>query len=315
MMKHDPMTGLEGLMFTARRLVDGLYSGLHASPMRGAGIEFQDYRVYTPGDDLRSIDWKLYGRSDRYYVKRFSRDTDLNLHLTIDGSASMNFSSLSGAHDHRCPTKFDTARQLAAAIATLVVRQGDRVGTSVFDQRLRSFHRSAGSLTHLQQVVADLEATQPATGPADLGASLAQLHGALSSPYHGRQRGVIAILSDCLDDPQPMLRAIDRLRHAGSEVLIFQILSPDELNLESADESGLLVLDPERSGTTHDTAPLKTHPAQVAQRYRQLIDEHQRRLAREFASRDIDHTLVHTNRPLIEPLGRYLRLRTQRTRR
>ena len=102
---RDPIAGLDGLYFAAKQLVDGLYTGRHASPLRGSGIEFHDYRPYTPGDALRSIDWKRYGRTDRYYLKRYRRETDLNLHVMVDGSASMDFASL-GSKPHLRAVRF-----------------------------------------------------------------------------------------------------------------------------------------------------------------------------------------------------------------
>ncbi|XAM00726.1 DUF58 domain-containing protein [Phycisphaeraceae bacterium D3-23] len=222
---------LDGLMLAARQLVDGLYAGRHASPTRGTGAEFHDYRPYTPGDDLRAIDWKLYGRTDRYYLKRFRQETDLNLHLAVDGSASMAFAALDPKRGKQpLPTKLDTAKRLAAALALLAVRQGDRAGLCVFDTQLRCHHPASGSMRQLQTMTADLEQTTPAKGPADLGASLQQLGATLG------RRGVVAVVSDLLDEPDGLLRSIDRLRHAGSEVVVFQVLTPDELDLGGAGE-------------------------------------------------------------------------------
>lgn len=306
MPKRDPIAGLDGLYFAAKQLVDGLYTGRHASPLRGSGIEFHDYRPYTPGDDLRSIDWKRYGRTDRYYLKRYRRETDLNLHVMVDGSASMDFASLkgqvkgvlSGKPLEGRPTKFAVAQQLAAALTTLAIRQGDRAALGVFDQRLRCLHPPTGSLRQLQVMLADLEQAQPATGKADLAGSLEQLAHTLRS-----HKAAIAVVSDLLDAPEPMLDVFDRLRFAGHEVVVFQVLTPDELALPT-DARGLRMIDPEAGPAVN------TRPQQVAASYQQLIEAHLSTLRRSLAARGMDHVLVDTSEPLIAVLRRYLQQRS-----
>lgn len=312
----DPIAGLDGLYFAARQLVGGLYAGHHASALRGAGIEFHDYRPYTPGDDLRAIDWKRYGRTDRYYLKRYRRETDLNLHVTVDGSASMDFAGLepnrrdgrparqrqTGSLSHVEPTKFAVAQHLAAALATLTIRQGDRAGLSVFDRRLRCLHPPSGSMRQLQTMIAALEQTEPSKGPADLAGSLEQLGQAM----RGR-KSTIALIGDLLDEPAPLLDAIDRLRFAGHEVVVFQVLTPDDLALPDTSR-GLWMTDPEFG------PPIGTIPRAVARRYRSLIETHLDQLRRAFAARGVDHVLVNTGESLIGVLRRYLILRAARVR-
>ena len=302
MPRQDPIAGLDGLYFAAKQLVDGLYTGRHASPLRGSGIEFHDYRPYTPGDDLRNIDWKRYGRTDRYYLKRYRRETDLNLHIMVDGSASMDFAQLSAKPQAALPTKFVVAQRLAAALMTLAIRQGDRAAMGVFDHRLRCLHPPTGSPRQLQTMLADLEKAQPAAGPADLAGSLEQL----SHTLRGR-KAAIAVVSDLLDEVDPIMDVFDRLRFAGHEVLVFQVLTPDELALPT-DTRGLCMLDPEQGTATN------TRPQQVAASYQALIQSHLTSLRRALAARGIDGTLVNTSEPLITVLRRYLQQRTARAR-
>lgn len=299
---HDPIAGLDGLYFAARRLVDGLYTGRHPSPLRGAGIEFHDYRPYTPGDDLRTIDWKLFGRTDRYYLKRYRRETDLNLHLAVDGSASMGFASLNAKPQAALMTKFAIAQQLAAALATLAVRQGDRAGLGIFDQSLRCLHPATGSLRQLRPMIAELERAEPAEGQADLPASLTQLSHTL-----GARKASIVVISDLLDEPAGVLDVFDRLRFAGHEVVVFQVLTPDELSLPTQPR-GLRLRDPE-----HGPA-VNTQPAAIADNYRKLIQQHNDTLARSLRARGIDHTLVRTDQSLLGVLRGYLTRRAARTR-
>ncbi len=303
--KPDPTAGLDGLYFAAKLLVDGLYTGRHASPLRGAGVEFHDYHPYTPGDDLRTIDWKLFGRTDRYYLKRYRRETDLNLHIAVDGSASMGFAGLDVNHakpQPDRPTKFVVAQRLAAALLTLTVRQGDRAGLGVFDRRLRCLHPPSGSPRRLQQMIAELERIEPAAGEADLPASLDQL----VQTFRGRGRAAIAVVGDFLDEPDALLDVFDRLRFAGHEVLVFQVLTPDELALPAASR-GLRMIDPELGPAVN------TRPGQVAQRYRRLMREHLETLRQAFAARGIDYVRISTAEPLIGALRQYLIKRTTRT--
>lgn len=302
MPRQDPIAGLDGLYFTAKQLVDGLYTGRHASPLRGSGIEFHDYRPYTPGDDLRNIDWKRYGRTDRYYLKRYRRETDLNLHIMVDGSASMDFASLSGKSQDDQPTKYVVAQRLAAALMTLAIRQGDRAAIGVFDQRLRCLHPPTGSPRQLQTMLADLEQTMPAEGVADLAGSLEQL----THTLRGR-KAAIAVVSDLLDEVGPMMDVFDRLRFAGHEVLVFQVLTPDELALPT-DTRGLRMVDPEQGSTVN------TRPQQVAESYQDLMQSHLSALRRSLAARGIDDTLVKTSGALIGVLRQYLQQRASRAR-
>ena len=310
MRSKDPIAGLDGLYFAARHLVDGLYTGRHASPLRGAGVEFHDYRPYTPGDDLRAIDWKLFGRTDRYYLKRYRRGTDLNLHLAVDGSASMNFAGIDARWDGRparhrqatSPTKFAIAQQLAAALLTLAVRQGDRAGLGIFDKRLRCLHPPTGSPRLLQRIIADLERSEPSGGQADVAASLTQL----SDMLGGRKASVI-VISDLLDEPGGLLDVFDRLRFAGHEVVVFQVLTPDELALPTR-VRGLRMINPEQGPTVN------TQPSAVAQRYRKLMQAHIESVRRSLTARGIDHTLVDTSEPLLGVLRRYLTARAARAR-
>lgn len=300
MQRHDPIAGLDGLYFAARQLVDGLYTGRHPSPLRGAGIEFHDYRPYTPGDDLRGIDWKLFGRTDRYYLKRYRRETDLNLHVMVDGSASMDFASLDTSSD--LPTKFVVAQQLAAALLTLAVRQGDRAGLGVFDKTLRCLHQPTGSPRAMVQRIAELEAATPNEGQADPAAVLSQLASLL-----GRRKGAIAIVSDLIDEPDALLAVFDQLRFAGHEVIVFQTLSPDELALPT-ESRGLRLINPEAGPT------VQTQPRAIAERYRKLIEAHLDSLRRSLTARNIDHITVRTDRPLSKVLRKYLAKRADRAR-
>jgi len=288
-------------MFTARTLVDGLYAGGHASPRHGPGIEFHDYRAYVPGDDPAAIDWKLYGRTDRYYLRRYQRYTDLRAHLLVDVSRSMDYPRGRGVGR----SKLAIARELAAAIAFLAVRQRDRVGLALAgdataDPALQAYLPPGGTWPHLMRLCQRLEAAEPASGPANLGAALRHLH-ALA-----RRRGLVILLSDLLDDPAPLFDGLARLRHDRFEVIVFQVLTPTELDLGRLGASRLKLREMERVGE------VATHVPSVQRRYARLMREHLDTVRRGCVGRGCDHVLVRTDRPVIESLARYLSGRAAR---
>jgi len=289
-------------MFTAKTLVDGLYAGGHASPRHGPGIEFHDYRAYVPGDDPAAIDWKLYGRTDRYYLRRYQRYTDLRAHLLVDVSRSMDYPRGRGMGRR----KLDVARELAAAIAFLAVRQRDRVGLALAGPALdgptlQHYLAPGGTWPHLMRVCQTLEAAEPAYGPADLGDALRHLH------TLARRRGLVVLISDLLDEPAPLFDGLARLRHDRFEVIVFQVLAPAELDLGQLGARRLKLREMERVGE------VATHVPAVQRRYAQLMREHLDTVRRGCAGRGCDHVLVRTDRPVVEALAQYLSGRAARS--
>ncbi len=289
---------LRGLVFRARRLVEGLYAGTHASPQRGAGIEFHDYRPYTPGDDPNAVDWKLWGRTDRHYIRRYQRYTDLHLYLMVDVSASMGFAGIGPrGRPLRGPeavSKLALAKDLAAAIAFLTVQQADRVGLGVFDHRLRKHLPPASTWSHLQRLCDQLERTMPRPGLGRVGPCLAAAHRLL------RRRGVVVLISDLLDEPAELFDGINRFRHDRSEVIVFQVLTPQELALERIAPGRCQLVDPE------SREQVATDVRAVADRYDELIRAHVEQVRRGCLGRGVEHNLVSTDQPVIETLRRYL---------
>jgi uncharacterized protein (DUF58 family) len=198
----------------ARSVVEGFVAGLHKSPYKGFSVEFAEHRQYMPGDPPKTIDWKAYGKCDRFYVKEFEEETNLRAYLVLDGSASMGFTTGE-------VTKFDSARYLAAAMAYLMIRQQDSVGVLLFDSEIRRFipPRSAGR--HLHVILSELEKAEPAntTGLADTLHRLAE---------RVKRRGLVILFSDLFDDPDRVLFALRHFRHKRNEVIVFHILDPAE---------------------------------------------------------------------------------------
>lgn len=276
---------LRHVMFAARRPVEGRFAGRHASPQFGRGIEFSDYRLYMPGDEIADIDWKIYGRTDRLYVKRFEHQSEMNVHLMLDASASMAY----GQPDQ---TKYDHAARLAAAIALLVIQQQDRVGFAIARRGLQYTRQPRTSYGHLIGILTDMELAEP-TGEAGLATALTR--------YANRagRRGVLILLSDLLDDAQPILDALSRYTARGIEVIVFHVLHADELHLPP---------------DLHDAA---LTDSETGQRLTVNVDDiradYQRRLQRfldgwahALRARGIDHNLASTATEYHAILQRYL---------
>ncbi len=213
----DPATlaRVSGLIVRARMIVEGSITGLHRSPFHGSSVEFAEHREYVPGDDIRHIDWKVFGRSDRFYIKQFEEETNLRVQLVLDASESMNYGS--GAM-----TKLDYARTLAASLSYLILGQQDAVGALVFDEKIRADAPISQSRSHLQDLVTVLsqESGKDAT---DIGEVLGRVSDRL------KRRCLIVLLTDLFDDPEDILHGLRKLRHAGHDVLVLHVMDPDEL--------------------------------------------------------------------------------------
>ncbi len=292
MLQRHEWDKLGGLLFVARRLVEGMWAGRHAATRQGSGLEFHEYRSYVPGDVPGDIDWKLYGRTDRLFVRRYRQTTDLHAYVMVDCSASMDFAGL--ARRRGAVSKLDYATQLAAAIAFLTIRQADRAGLGLFSDRLHSHLPAVGTWSHLHRLCHELERAQAVKGEGDVHQSLLGAHALM------RRRGVLVLISDLLDDAQPILDGLLRFRHDRFEVVVFQVLTPDELNLSAA-RGGMLRLVDAETGRR-----MRTDPRQIASSYNARIGEHLATLRRACLARGIDHNLLVTDQPCHAALRRYL---------
>lgn len=214
---------LAGQEFLARGLVEGFISGRHRSPYRGFSVEFAEHREYVPGDDPRDLDWKIYGRSDRYFIKQHVEETNLRATILLDASGSMAYVGESAAaRDGRRLSKFEYARFLAACLAHLLIHQQDAVGLVVFDTRVRRYLPARSRTDYLRVLLEEMHRTQPGgeTG-------LAPIFHDLAERIH--RRGVVFVLSDLLDDPEALLTALQHFRFRKHEVIVMHILAEEEL--------------------------------------------------------------------------------------
>jgi uncharacterized protein (DUF58 family) len=290
----DPRTlaKIDSLELVARTVVEGFINGLHRSPNLGASMDFAEHRAYMPGDDLRRIDWRLFGRSDRYFVKEFEADTNTNLLLLLDISASMGFGS--GGM-----SKLQYAKYLASCLGYFSSRQRDRVGLVTFANAIVDYVPPAAK--HLSIVLQTIARATP-SGGGTLDAPLRQI------AEHARRRQIVVIISDLYDEPEQVVRAVARLRNRGNELIVLQVLDPAELDLPFDDAANFEDME------TGEAIPVV--PSLLRDQYRTLMRDHTATLARLMREERIDYALFNTAQPLDHALFAYLadRQRLSRTR-
>ncbi len=285
----DPevLARIAGLSLRARQVVEGTISGLHRSPFHGFNVEFAEYREYSPGDDLRRLDWRVLGRTDRFYVKQYEEESNLRAMLVLDCSASMRYSS--GALD-----KFQYAAVAAASLATLLVEQQDPVGLALFDRQTSEVLPPAATQAQLARMIGLLENAQP-NRPTDLGAVLQTLADQI------RKRGMTIIISDLLTDLDTFYDGLQRLQHRGHEVLVLHVLDPDELELPFND----LIMFRDIEGSEE----LLAEPWAFRTAYREAMQKFVDGVSSGCGDRGIDYLLLRTDQPLANALSYYLHAR------
>lgn len=288
----DPkvLARISNLELLARTVVDGFISGLHRAPHLGASLDFAEHRPYMPGDDLRRMDWRLYARTDRHYIKQFEADTNSNLMVLMDISKSMSF-RMDGI------SKLDYARYLAASLLYFSSRQRDRVGLATFDQAIVDY--VPASARHLDVALHTLHRTE-AGRPGSLGPSLKVLGERL------RRRGIVVLISDFYEEPAVVVDAVKGLRYRGHDVIVFHVLDPAELDFPFQDASPFQDLE------TGERIPVV--PATLRDRYRQLVTEHIDTLQKKFTGHRIDYAQLNTGAPLDHALFRYMSARERLSR-
>jgi uncharacterized protein (DUF58 family) len=289
----DPvaLAAIGDLEFVSKRIVDGTISGLHRSPFHGYSAEFSQYRHYRPGDDLKYIDWKLFARTDRLYTKQFRETTNLWCQIALDASASMDYRAAGGAAG---VTKFQYARLLAASVAHLMSRQGDAVGLVTYGEVIRRYLPSRGGQAHLRALLLTLSRTDP-SGQTAAAAALARTIDLL------KRRGLLVIISDLYDESDAVERALMRAAHIGHEVIVFHVLTRDEVELPFRDDVELE--DPETGRI------VLSNGAAVGRSYREAISAFLERWRTRCATYGIDYVRVFTDTPLDTTLRSYLRRR------
>lgn len=292
----DPkvLSKISGLELRARLVVEGYFSGIHHSPNHGLSVEFADHRAYTQGDDLRHIDWKLFGKTDKYYIKEYEQETNLDVMLVVDASESMSYSS-----DSEGLSKYEYATTIAAAIAYLTLQQQDSVGLAVFDDRIRQYYKPSNNSRLWQTIIRTLT-QEPGKGKTSTESIFAEVAERLN------HRTLIIFISDLFDDPMTLLRGFKRLRYRHHELIVWNIWDHAELTFplrgptlfDGLEDSGRLLLDPRA----------------IRARYLEEVESFQERLRTGCGHMRVDFTLFDTSASLDAALSGYLATRSARLR-
>lgn len=288
----DPalLARITDLALLARTVVDGFMHGLHRSLRRGLSLDFAEHRAYQPGDDIRRIDWRAFGRTDRHYIKEYEADTNAAVVFALDASASMDYAS-------GPITKLHYAKCLVASLAWLSQRQGDRVGLVTFTDDLADI--VPPSTRHLQLVLHTLARTQ--AGGAG------RLPGVLERAARVTTRaGIVVLVSDCYEEPAALGTAVDTLRARGHEVIVFHVADPAERELPWSEPATF------QDAETGVRLPLR--PEELRPKYRRLMEAHRAALARRLTAAGVDYVPIDTDRPLDQALYAYLDRRLARSR-
>jgi len=290
LLQPQVLAGLSNLDLVARAVVEGFLTGMHRSPFFGFSQEFREYKAYAEGDDPRFIDWNVYARTERTYIKRFLGETNTHLVILLDASASMNYGS--GA-----VTKLQYGKFLAATLAYLAARQHDAIGLIIFDEDIRDHRPPSSRAGHLQHVLHAIDAAEPGTG-TDLSRPIERFR------EFQKGRGLVAVISDFYCEPEKLLEGVRPLAYQGQDVVLFQLMDPEELK-PNLRESALL--EDMESGDT-----VEVSPSFMRARYIEKIEAHISDLKHEATGAGADHVLVDVTHPLDEALRAYLLFRQRR---
>jgi len=283
------------LELRARLLVEGFVTGMHKSPYRGFSVEFAQHRDYVPGDDLRHLDWKIFGKADRFFIKQYEEETNLRAHLFLDQSESMNY-----AHDEGM-SKFDYSATACAALAYMIQQQADAVGLTLFDEKVCTQVPPSNTRANLANVFSALEQADTREQKTKVGTVLHELASQL------RQRGLVIVFSDLFDEPEEVLRGLRELRSRNHDIIVFHVFDRDEV--EFPFERMTLFEGMEQM------PELLCDPKSLREAYRAEIEGFAEEIRKGCLAQRIDYVRVQNDTPLDVILTSYLSARTARAKR
>jgi uncharacterized protein (DUF58 family) len=286
-LKPEVVSKLSGMEIKARLVVEGFIAGLHRSPYHGFSVEFAEHRQYMPGDPLRNIDWKVYGKTDRYFVKEFEEETNLKAYLLLDISGSMGYSS-NGIN------KLEYGSYLCAALSYLMLKQRDSVGLVIFDQKIKKYIPPKSTLSHLHNLLRELDKLSPSE-TTNISSTLHQMAERI------KRRGLIILLSDLFDKPEEIITGLKHFRHKKHEVIVFHILDPKEQSFAFDNEAVFKDLETKEE--------IWTSPWQIRKEYQDRLKELLNRYTLECRESLIDYVLLDTSVPFDRALFSYLNKR------
>jgi uncharacterized protein (DUF58 family) len=283
----DPqvLASISNLYLRARWVVEGIMSGVHRSRAKGFSVEFEEHREYSPGDEIRRIDWKALGKFDRYFIKEYEDETNLRAYLLLDTSGSMDYAS-NGV------TKFDYGCTLAASLAYLILKQQDAAGLVTFSNRIESFIPPKAKRDYLTQILHALENRGPG-GETNVSRILEEIAGQI------KRRGLVILVSDLLDDPEPIVKGLRLFRFKGNDVIVFHLLDQAELDLPF--DGNILFEDLEQANLK-----VVADPRAIRKTYQEVVREFVSEMRKQCRDNAIDYQLISTSTPLDQALASYL---------
>ncbi|CAN5458301.1 DUF58 domain-containing protein [soil metagenome] len=288
------------LELLARAKTLGTISGRHVSPNKGFSVEFAEHRQYVPGDDLRNLDWRVFGKADRYYIKQYIEETNLRATIILDASGSMRYTGESASKlGGKRVSKFEYARYLAAALAYLMIRQQDAVGLVTFDKEVRTHIRSASRPSQVRRILEELHGTEAGDDTA-LSETLHEIAEIVPS------RGLVIVLSDLFDDPDALVKALHHFAFRGHELILFHVMAEEELTFPFDRFQEFIDLEPGAVGRT------KVDPRTIRAAYLERVRSFVSQLERACGQLKADYVPVNTKKPYEKALSDYLTARRSR---
>jgi len=281
---------LQNIELKARLVVEGFITGLHKSPYHGFSVEFAEHRQYRTGDEIRHLDWKVFARTNKYYVKQFEEETNLRSIIAVDSSASMKFASKGNI------TKYEYACYLAAALSYMLINQRDAVGLALYDTKINTYLRPSSRLSYIHEILKALASTTPAN---ETGTSLAL--DVLAEKI--KRRGLVCIISDFFDDYDSVINALNHFRHNKHDVIAMQILDPREVDFKFGNSATFKDMETNEE--------MITQPYQIQRIYSGAIKDFNRRLKKACLNNNIDYHLITTDQPFDKAMREYLAKRNR----
>jgi len=283
----EPQTAakIKNFELRAKLVVEGFITGLHRSPYHGFSVEFAEHRQYRAGDELRHIDWQVYGRTNRYYVKQFEEETNLRCTIAVDCSASMKFASKNHI------SKFEYACYLASSLAYLMMKQKDAVGLSLYDAEVKKYMPPLSKMSYIGEIMKTLDKAE-LSGSSNSAMALSELADRVKS------RGLVIVISDFFDDVNDILKALKKFRHNNHEIIAFQLLDPRELDFKLGQSANFIDLETGEQ--------MQTNPYQIERDYAAAMESFIHEFKKGCSNNKIDYHLITTEMPFDKALRDYL---------
>jgi uncharacterized protein (DUF58 family) len=289
-LRPEAVAQLQNFEMIAKLVVEGFITGLHRSPYHGFSVEFAEYRPYRHGDETKNIDWKVFGRTERYYVKQFEEETNLRSMIAMDTSASMAYASKGHI------SKFDYSAYLSAALAMLLIKQRDAVGLALYDTEINKILMPNSKPSFISEILKSLSDVKP-SNETETAAALDRLAERI------KRRSLVIVLSDFFDDTDSVLKALKHFRHRNNEVIAFQILDPRELDFKFGYNANFIDME---SGEE-----IITQPYQIRNAYSEAVKSFTDKIRKECLNHQIDYNLITTDQPFDKALRSFLAKRAK----